>query len=122
MKLFRFDRGVAQPIGQYGSRELMMARVLRAEGSVRVDVMHIGPGGLVGGHNATGNQIFAVVEGNGWTSVAPGIRVPLTAGQAAFWTAGEWHESGSATGMTVIVIEGADIDPEGVMAPLEEGR
>jgi len=36
--------------------------------------------------------------------------VPIRPGQAAFWEAGEWHETRSSTGMTAIVIESRKLD------------
>ncbi len=116
MKFYRFDEEVSHQIAAYGSQHLAMSRIVPPLQLVRVDVMHIGPEGLVGGHEATENQIFAVVRGEGWVRTSDS-RHPIRVGQAAFWTAGEWHESGSDSGMTVIVIEGPDLNPEGVMTP-----
>lgn len=115
MKIYRFDEGVTQLIPAYGSRDLRMARMLRTNGEVSVDVMHIAPGGLVGEHVASHNQLFAVVQGTGWVRSADRVTVPISAGQAAFWTTGEWHESGSDEGMMVIVMEGESVNPEGLM-------
>ena len=115
MKLFRFDRAASGEITAHGSNGLFMRRILRSEHNVRVDVMHIEPNGLVGGHHANEDQIFAVVQGNGWIRVAGGEPQRIESHQAAFWTRGEWHESGSRQGMTVIVIEGPDLDPAGTM-------
>jgi hypothetical protein len=33
------------------------------------------------------------------------------AGQAAFWIAGEWHESGTESEMMAIIIESDSLDP-----------
>jgi mannose-6-phosphate isomerase-like protein (cupin superfamily) len=115
MKLFRFDRTISGEITAHGSSGLFMRRILRAARNVRVDVMHIEPNGLVGGHHANDNQLFAVVQGDGWVRVADGEPQHIEKHQAAFWTQGEWHESGTQQGMTVIVIEGPDLDPDGTM-------
>jgi hypothetical protein len=42
--------------------------------------------------------------------------VAIHAGQAAFWESGEWHASGSLSGMTSIVIE-AETPGPGVFMP-----
>lgn len=119
MKVFRFDTQISHPIHAYGSRELLMSRLVSPHTAVRVDVMHIGPGGVVGGHPASENQLFAVVQGDGWVKSEEGGQHHVAAGLAVFWIAGEWHESGSDGGMTVVVIEGPELDPTGVMVPGE---
>jgi quercetin dioxygenase-like cupin family protein len=73
--------------------------------------MHIGAGGIVGYHQATVRQLFLVVAGTGWVRGTDESRQPIAAGQAAYWEAGEWHESGSQDGMTAIVIEATTLDP-----------
>ncbi|MNT15941.1 hypothetical protein D3C72_1510210 [compost metagenome] len=40
-----------------------------------------------------------------------GVRYPIESGRAAYWEADELHESGSEHGMTVLVIEGEDLEP-----------
>jgi hypothetical protein len=55
------------------------------------------------------------MEGNGWVSGVDGRRVPIRAGQAAFWEDGEPHESGTDKGMRVIVVECDSFDPGQVM-------
>jgi hypothetical protein len=39
---------------------------------------------------------------------------------AAFWADGEWHESGSESGMTVIVIEGETLDAAQYLTEAQE--
>lgn len=75
--------------------------------------MRLGPGGSIGYHQASAPQLFAVVEGTGWTACGPDRRrEPISAGGAVAWDVGEWHEVGSDEGLVAIVIEGA-----GVRAP-----
>jgi quercetin dioxygenase-like cupin family protein len=74
--------------------------------------MRVQPGGMTSAHAAVTNQLFLVVEGEGWVRSAPGGPVVIKSGQAAFWTASENHESGSDTGMVVIILEGSDVGPE----------
>jgi quercetin dioxygenase-like cupin family protein len=78
---------------------------------VQIGCMHIGAGGIVGYHQATVRQLFLVVAGTGWVRGKDEPRQPIAAGQAAYWEAGEWHESGSQDGMTAIVIEATTLDP-----------
>lgn len=110
MKLFRFDAGVGREIEAFGSVHLTMSGILRLNGEAHVGCMHIGAGGVVGYHQATLPQLFLVVQGMGWVRGAEERRVQVSAGQAAWWEAGEWHESGSDDGMVAIVIEGDHVD------------
>jgi mannose-6-phosphate isomerase-like protein (cupin superfamily) len=121
VKLYRFDSEVSRPIDLYGSRSLRMSRLARLEAGTRVDVMYVGASGLVGAHVAQANQIFAIVKGKGWVRGGSGHQVQVDAGTAAFWEAGELHEAGSDNGMTVVVIEGSDVDPAGLMPELPAG-
>jgi quercetin dioxygenase-like cupin family protein len=81
-----------------------MSRLVHTE-ALHVGCMRLGPGGLVGYHRASTHQLFAVVEGAGWVRGAGVERVPISAGQAVYWEAGEEHEAGTDTGMVAIVVE-----------------
>jgi quercetin dioxygenase-like cupin family protein len=111
MRLFRFDAEIGRPIDQFGSARLMLAPIARITDQVQIGCMHIGPAGVVGFHQAGPAQLFLVVAGEGWVRSENPERVSIQAGQAAFWKSGEWHESGSHTGMTAIVIESETLDP-----------
>ncbi len=111
MKIFRFDREVGHRIEQFGSTNVILSGITRLIGEAHVSCMQIGPDGMVGYHPAVTPQLFLVVQGEGWVRGEAAEQVPIRAGQAAFWQAGEGHASGSATGMTVIVIESASIHP-----------
>lgn len=98
-------------IGQFDSVAVALAPLLRGAGPVSVVVFLIEPGGVVGKHPAATRQLYCVVEGQGWVRGAETHRTQIRAGQAAFWLRGEPHESGSESGMTVLVIEGDELDP-----------
>lgn len=84
-----------------------------------INCAYLEPNGVIGFHKATIPQLFLVVQGEGWVrGEAPESRRPIKAGEAAFWDEGEWHESGTETGMVVILIEGEDIDPTKTMPPV----
>lgn len=114
MKLYRFDTEVGRTIDRFGSINAMISRVTRTAGSAQVGCIHLGENGLVGYHQAVVPQLFLVVQGEGWVTGEDRKKVPIRAGQAAFWTADEWHESGTETGMTAIVIESEQIDPAAI--------
>jgi quercetin dioxygenase-like cupin family protein len=111
VKLLQFGPQVGRPITAFASVNVIITPIQRAPGQVQIGCMHIGPRGRVGYHQAVGAQLFLVTQGSGWVRDESSERAPISAGIAAYWTDGEWHESGSESGMTVIVIEGETLDP-----------
>jgi quercetin dioxygenase-like cupin family protein len=111
MKLFQYGPQVGRPLSAFGSVNVAISPIQRATGEVQIGCFHIAPQGRVGFHQAVGPQLFLIVQGSGWVRDETSERVPISAGTAAFWTDGEWHESGSEPGMTAIVIEGEALDP-----------
>lgn len=116
MRTLDFGPTMGRHIDRYGS-DFIMSRLIHTE-ALHVGCMRLGAGGLVGHHQAVTHQLFAVVEGEGWVQGEDGERVPISAGQAALWTPGEYHSAGTGTGMVAIVVEGdavvaarADIGP-----------
>jgi quercetin dioxygenase-like cupin family protein len=120
MKIYRFDPTVGRQITHFNSN-FIMARIIRVagrdagDGAIQIGCMHIPAGGRVGYHQATVPQLFLVVAGEGWVRGNAETRRPVHAFEAAFWQGGEWHESGSETGMTAVVIEGEGVDPASLM-------
>ncbi len=115
MRIFRCDETTGHPISQFGSVNVMISGVVRTDGSLQIGRMQLGPGGIVGYHQAVGAQLFLVVEGEGWVRGEGPERHTIRAGQAAFWENGEGHESGTEQGMVAIVIEGEALDPGQLM-------
>jgi hypothetical protein len=67
---------------------------------------------LVGYHQASVAQLFAVVEGSGWISSGEQhVRQPISSGGAVLWSEGEWHEVETEGGLVAIVVEGAQLAP-----------
>ena len=118
MRIFRFDSEAGQPIDKYGSVNAVVSRVARLEMEAWINCIHLGAGGILGYHQAVVPQLFLVVEGEGWVRGTSSEQCAITAGHAVFWEAGEWHESGTGSGMTVIVIESSKLDPTGFMLPV----
>lgn len=74
--------------------------------------MDLGPLGKVGRHPDTADQLFLVVQGQGWVECRVGQRFPIATGQAAFWEAQEELTAGTDPGPTAFVIEGTGVDPD----------
>jgi mannose-6-phosphate isomerase-like protein (cupin superfamily) len=111
VQVVTFEEGDAQPIDRFGSHAASVNHLARVDGPGAVVAIRLGPGGKIGRHPAVRTQLFVVVDGAGLVSGDDGAQVAITAGQAALWEAGERHESFTATGMTAIVIEVADVAP-----------
>lgn len=121
MRTFGFGPEQGRHISHYGS-DFVMSRLAHPDG-IHVGCMRLGPGGVVGYHRAATYQLFAVVEGEGWVRGEDPERVPIRAGQAAFWEPGEGHEAGTDSGMVAIVVEGDILggDP-GAIGPVPPRR
>jgi quercetin dioxygenase-like cupin family protein len=122
MKIFSFENHLAHPIEQFGTQGVALVRIAELDESSRIGYFRIAPGGVIGHHQTTTDQLFMVLQGHGWVRGGEGEIVPIRAGHAAFWTAGEWHESGSETGMEAVVIEvsGGNFDPANHLQEIQE--
>jgi quercetin dioxygenase-like cupin family protein len=115
LKIYRFDEEVGKPIQAFGSR-FSMSRIGAVAGEVHIGCMHFDCSGLVGRHEATVNQLFLVIEGQGWVSGEGEEKIPIRAGEAAYWIKGESHESGTFNQtMKAIVLEGEQLNPDQFM-------
>ena len=111
MKLYRFDPGVSRETAEYGSRGALVSRLLRTPGEASIHCLALAPGGVLGWHPAVEDQLLLVVQGEGRVRGEPGDELPISAGQAAFWTAGEHHATRTDHGLTAIILEGQGLDP-----------
>ncbi|WP_339322032.1 cupin domain-containing protein [Paenibacillus sp. FSL W8-0194] len=109
MNIYHFGSEKGKTINAYGSRHLVMTRILSSSGELQTGCMHLGPGGVVGYHQATMPQLFLVVSGEGVVRGSENEEMPIQAGSAAYWEAGEWHETQTEQGLTAIVIEGESL-------------
>ncbi len=101
--------GEERPVDAYGSKGAMFSGITRHDGRIQFSSFRIEPEGVVGRHPAAVSQLFLVVDGEGWVSGPDGQHYAIRTGQAAFWEPGESHESGSRSGMTVLLVEGEEL-------------
>jgi len=110
MKLFRFDPEAGKTIEAYGSSGFVISRIAHLSDEAVVNCAYLESGGAIGFHQAAIPQLFLVVYGEGWVRDDSSERMHIEAGQAAYWDKGEWHEAGTETGLTAIIIEGTNFD------------
>ncbi|OPA77433.1 hypothetical protein BVG16_13320 [Paenibacillus selenitireducens] len=106
MKIFQFDRDVAREVTAYQSHNIAFTKVAQADDGIHMGCMFIGKQGVIGGHEAPVDQLMLVVQGEGMVIGAGNQETKVYSGFAVFWERGEWHETKSEAGMTVIIIEG----------------
>lgn len=102
------DVAGGRQVERFGSVGVTALPVVRAD-AYSVTSLRIEPGGVIGRHQATQRQLLVVIEGGGWTAGDDRVRTPIRAGQAVVFEAGEAHETGTDSGLTVLAIESADL-------------
>ena len=107
VNIFPFARHDGRHVDKFGS-SFVLSPLTDPLGEARVACFHLGPGELVGEHEAVLGQLFCVVDGRGWVSGDDGVPVAIAAQQAAYWVVGERHAAGTDSAMTAIGLEGND--------------
>ena len=93
------------PIDEFGS-DFRIGPLTGPDARVRVQVMHLPSGGLIGRHPTAIQQLFAVLAGEADVSGTDGLFRRIGPGFAALWMPGEEHETRSEGGCTAVCIEG----------------
>ena len=122
MKIFRFDPDVGKEIEQFGSVKATISKIVHLKADAVINCVCIRPNGKIGYHQAVAQQLFLLVGGRGWVRSGSAEKYTVREGQAIFWEKDEWHESGTETGMTAVIIEGVNIDPTEFMSALQESE
>jgi quercetin dioxygenase-like cupin family protein len=108
VKLVAID--ATRAITQFDSHGATIGGIAKCAGQVRVSVLELEPGGVVGMHEAACPQLFIVADGSAWVRAGEGERVALGKGEAAYWETGELHESITEHGLTAIVVEADSLE------------
>jgi quercetin dioxygenase-like cupin family protein len=115
MRLFRFDAAVGHAITRFDSRDAVITGIQRGSMPFQLGCLHLAAGGVLGYHPATTRQLLLVVAGSGWVRAGAAERRPIMAGQAAYWEAGEEHETTADTALVAIILESDGLDPAQVL-------
>jgi quercetin dioxygenase-like cupin family protein len=116
MRIYRVG-DLARQITHHGSVGARVQPLASPIGRAFLVVIELDPQGVLGWHEATENQLFVVVAGSGWVRGGEGPEVAIESGMAAYWTAGEMHETRAGDdGLRAIVLEGEYSDPGAFLA------
>jgi len=115
LKIYKFSKENGKKVEKYQSHLATYVKMIQTNGAATIGYMYIEGEGTVGYHEAPIPQLFIVVEGEGWVTGENQKRISIKRGEAALWEKGEWHTSGSETGMAVIVIQSEELNPETFM-------
>ena len=110
MKIFRFDPKTGRAIDRHNSTGFVLSSVAYLLEEAIIHCAYLEAEGLIGFHQAQQPQLFLVVQGEGWVRGETPERIQIQAGQGAYWEKGEWHEAGTGTGMTAVIVEAARFD------------
>lgn len=114
MKIYNFGPNHGEKIEKFDSN-FIFSKIIRSNAKVKVSCFHLSANGLVGFHQAVTQQLFLVVKGKGWARGEFPKKIPIAENQTVFWDKNEWHEAGTSTGLTAIVIEGDLMNPSDFM-------
>jgi len=114
MKIYNFGPNHGEKIERFNS-DFIFSKITRSTAEVKVSCFHLAENGVVGFHEAVTMQLFLVLKGMGWARGNFPNRIPIVEFQAVFWDTNEWHELGTDTGLTAIIIEGDLKNPSDFM-------
>ncbi|MBK5473938.1 MULTISPECIES: cupin [Bacillus] len=104
MKIFDFSEKMGKHISVFQSN-FIMSKILNHQGNIHIGAMHLQENGIIGYQEAVVSQLLLIVDGEGYACGANKEKVKVEAGQAVFWTKGEFHETSTEKGLMAIVIE-----------------
>ncbi len=110
MKLFKFDKSNGKQISKFNS-DFIMSRITQTTKAAHIGCIHLEENGIVGYHQAVSPQLLLIVSGEGLVRGEKEEYVEVEAGDAVFWSKGEWHETKTNTGLMAIVIESEELLP-----------
>jgi quercetin dioxygenase-like cupin family protein len=112
VRVFEFRQDSERQVTDWASEGVRASALLKVDVTADISSLRFEAGAALGRHPTGRQQLFAVINGEGWVSGPDGARHAIVAGQAVLWEKGESHESGSAAGMSVIVIQAEHLDPD----------
>lgn len=105
MEILGRETEAEHPITEFGGRGAHAAELASGSGEAHVYRLRFEPGGSIGRHVAGFDQVFVLLEGEGWVEGEDGQRRSVRAGDLAMFARGETHSKGSESGMTALMIQ-----------------
>jgi quercetin dioxygenase-like cupin family protein len=112
LKIYKFNKENGKKVEKYDSNLATYLKIIQTNEVANIGCMYIDSNGVLGHHQAPIAQLFVVIQGEGWVTGEDQKRIDIKVGEAAFWEKGEWHTSGSDSGMTAILIQSGSLNPE----------
>lgn len=112
MQILDFSSERATSIREFQSLAASALPLGHGNGEAHAYCVYVEAGGRIGPHPTGFGQLFLIVHGSGWVAGADGVRISLRSGQGAYFPRGEMHEKGSETGMTAVMLQVADLEPD----------
>jgi hypothetical protein len=122
MKIYYFDPKPGKEDGPFGNVKAIIARVLQLDNRAEINAVYIHPGEQLSVQQLMSQQMFLLVDGEGWVKNESGEKKTVTQGQAIFWGESELPESGTESGMTAVIIGNINIDPVKLRPLLQEDK
>lgn len=110
MELFKFGKEISQVVNNYNSVSAFYSKITKTVEPTNIGLIHIEKGGVLGYHEAPVPQLFILVKGEGWIEGEDKKRIILKSGEGVFWGKGEYHSSGSESGLTALVIQSEKLE------------
>lgn len=111
MQLITLDALPFRPITQFAGEHLSAAPLAKTSSGTQIIAMTLDRDGQIEFHQAAVPQLFVVVHGAGWVCGETREHISIAAGQAALWSAGEWHAAGATEHLLALVIESPSLEP-----------
>lgn len=105
MKIIPRENGSERNVTEFESHGAHAAALASGNGETHVYRLRFDAGGEIGRHMAGFDQIFVVLEGEGWAEGEDGERRRIGPGDIVRFHRGETHAKGSESGMTALMIQ-----------------
>ena len=110
MRIFDCSEAGGRGITRYGSEGATYAGLVSIRGEAALGVIRLAAPGRLGRHVAPMRQLMVVIAGSGQVSGADGNPVDVASGTGVLWEGGEDHETSTAGGMTVLILEADQLE------------
>lgn len=111
MMIYSFSKEQGKKITKFDSN-FIMSRIIQTEKPAHIGCMYLEEHGIIGYHQAVVPQLLLIMNGEGFVRGEGEEYIKVQPGDAVFWAKGEWHETKTDIGLTAIVIESKELQPE----------